>query len=171
MGPLPEDDVSDDELIAAVLVGELAAIDVLYERHAHVVFALIVRILGDREEAEDLCKRSFSARGNRLEPSDESRGSGPVAGYTALLIIWPLAQLRHRRWRPQRLRERRAATAMVSTSTLGASTRDPIRRRTPGAQSETRDCSVLSINCHWAARGSCAVCGRVQPIRNRRQLE
>ena len=166
VGPLPEDDVSDDELIAAVLVGELAAIDVLYERHAHVVFALIVRILGDREEAEDLCKRSFSARGNRLIP-DESRGS--VRGWIHGIAHHLANQLRHRRRRPQ---PSERATSSDSDGVdkyagcvdLGSGGGRLVRSPNAGLL-RVRSTAI------WAARGSRAVCGRVQPIRNRRQLE
>lgn len=74
VGLLP-DDVPDDALIAAVVAGEAAALEALYERHAHVVFSLLVRILGDRDEAEEHLQEVFLRAWQQAHTFDEARGA------------------------------------------------------------------------------------------------
>lgn len=49
----------DRELVARALQGEEAAYRALVERHKRGLFSLIVRLVGDREEAEDLAQEVF----------------------------------------------------------------------------------------------------------------
>lgn len=50
---------NDRDLVARALQGEEAAYRILVERHKRGVFSLIVRLVGDREEAEDLAQEAF----------------------------------------------------------------------------------------------------------------
>ncbi|MCC7023668.1 MAG: sigma-70 family RNA polymerase sigma factor [Thermomicrobiales bacterium] len=67
--------VPDPELIAAMVAGEPEALGVLYDRHANVVFALLTRILGDREGAEDLLQEVFLRAWQQARTYDEARGA------------------------------------------------------------------------------------------------
>lgn len=40
----------------------LSALEALYDRHHRLVLAIAVRVLGDRESAEDVAQESFSSR-------------------------------------------------------------------------------------------------------------
>lgn len=71
----PLDSLSDDELVAAMVAGEAAALAALYDRHSRVVFALIVRIIGDRETAEDLAQDVFLRVWQQAASYDETRGA------------------------------------------------------------------------------------------------
>jgi RNA polymerase sigma-70 factor (ECF subfamily) len=76
--PLPSsplDILSDDELVAAMVAGEAAALAALYDRHSRVVFALIVRIIGNRETAEDLVQEVFFRVWQQAASFDETRGT------------------------------------------------------------------------------------------------
>jgi RNA polymerase sigma-70 factor, ECF subfamily len=74
-GPLPHDDVPDEALIAALVAGEPEALGVLYDRHARVVFALIMRIAGDRDVAEEILQEVFLRAWQRAHAFDETRGT------------------------------------------------------------------------------------------------
>ena len=76
LAPLPSsplDVLSDDELVAAMVAGEAAALAALYDRHSRVVFALIVRIMGNRETAEDLVQEVFLRVWQQAASFDETR--------------------------------------------------------------------------------------------------
>jgi RNA polymerase sigma-70 factor (ECF subfamily) len=93
-------DVPDDALIAAIVAGEAAGLGPLYDRHGHAVFALIVRIVGDRGSAEDLLQEVFLRAWQRAYTFDDTRGTvrswlHGIAHHLAL------NELRHRHRRPQ----------------------------------------------------------------------
>lgn len=72
---LSADLVPDDALIAAIVAGEAEALGALYDRHANVAFALLTRILGDRESAEDLLQEVFLRAWQQARTFDETRGT------------------------------------------------------------------------------------------------
>ena len=72
---LPPDFVPDDALIAALVAGETEALGALYDRHARVVFSLLVRIVGDRETAEELLQEAFLRAWQQGHTFDETRGT------------------------------------------------------------------------------------------------
>jgi RNA polymerase sigma-70 factor (ECF subfamily) len=98
--PLPSNVVPDDALIAALVAGEAAALGALYDRHAAVVFALLVRIVGDRVVAEDLLQEVFLHAWQQAQAFDETRGTVRrwLHGMAHNLA---LNELRRRRRRPQ----------------------------------------------------------------------
>jgi hypothetical protein len=49
----------DEQLIGRLATGDTTALDPLYDRYAGLVFALVLRILGDRQAAEDLLQEVF----------------------------------------------------------------------------------------------------------------
>ena len=72
---LPPEVVPDDALIAALVAGETEALGALYDRHARVVFSLLVRIVGDRETAEELLQEAFLRAWQQSHTFDEARGT------------------------------------------------------------------------------------------------
>jgi RNA polymerase sigma-70 factor, ECF subfamily len=107
-GGLPHDVVPDDALIAALVVGELEALGALHDRHARVVFALLVRIVGDRDSAEDLLQEVFLRAWQQAHTFDETRGTARV-WLQGIAHNLALNELRRRRRRPQT--HERAASA------------------------------------------------------------
>jgi len=100
LSALPHDDVPDDVLMAALVAGEIEALGALYDRHVRVVFSLLVRIVGDRETAEELLQEVFLRAWQQAHTFDEARGSvrcwlHGIAHHLAL------NELRRRRRRPQ----------------------------------------------------------------------
>jgi RNA polymerase sigma-70 factor, ECF subfamily len=97
---LPADVVPDDALIAALVAGETEALGALYDRHAHVVISLLVRIVGDRETAEELLQEAFLRAWQQAHTFDETRGTVRcwMCGIAHNLA---LNELRRRQRRPQ----------------------------------------------------------------------
>jgi RNA polymerase sigma-70 factor (ECF subfamily) len=93
------DTVSDDELIAALVAGEVAALSALYERHAQLVFSMLVRIVSDRSAAEDLLQEAFLRAWQHAHTFDENRGT--VRGWLVRIAHnLALNELRRQRRRP-----------------------------------------------------------------------
>src|SRR3954464_11663724 len=74
-GELPHDDVPDVALIAALAAGEVEALGALYDRHSRIVFALLVRITGDRDAAEEILQEVFLRAWQHAHAFDDSRGT------------------------------------------------------------------------------------------------
>ena len=66
----------DDQLLAERLrSGDREALGLLYDRYAPVAMAVAVRVVSDRELAEDLVHDAFVAMWQKIERFDPSRGS------------------------------------------------------------------------------------------------
>jgi RNA polymerase sigma-70 factor (ECF subfamily) len=100
IGALPHDDVPDVALIAALAAGEVEALGALYDRHARIVFALLVRIIGDGDAAEEILQEVFLRAWQHAHAFDDSRGTvrSWLCGIAHNLA---LNELRRRRRRPQ----------------------------------------------------------------------
>jgi RNA polymerase sigma-70 factor (ECF subfamily) len=99
-GALPPDDVPDVALIAALAAGEVEALGALYDRHARIVFALVVRITGDRDAAEEILQEVFLRAWQHAHAFDDSRGTVRSWLY-GIAHNLALNELRRRRRRPQ----------------------------------------------------------------------
>jgi RNA polymerase sigma-70 factor, ECF subfamily len=100
IGALPHDDVPDVALIAALAAGEVEALGALYDRHARIVFALLVRIAGDRDAAEEILQEVFLRAWQHAHAFDDSRGTVRSWLY-GIAHNLALNELRRRRRRPQ----------------------------------------------------------------------
>ena len=67
--------VEDSRLVSAVVRGDRAALASLYDRHAPVLLAVAVRILGDRALAEDVLHDVFLEAWHHAPQYDGARGS------------------------------------------------------------------------------------------------
>lgn len=65
MSPIPEIE-RDEELIAACLAGDLDRFGALVRRHERKVFNVVLRLVGNREDAADLTQEAFLAAFSRL---------------------------------------------------------------------------------------------------------
>ncbi len=100
LGALPHDDVPDVALIAALAAGEVEALGALYDRHARIVFALLVRVAGDRDAAEEILQEVFLRAWQHAHTFDDSRGTVRSWLY-GIAHNLALNELRRRRRRPQ----------------------------------------------------------------------
>jgi len=65
----------DEELVAALVEGDDAALGVLYDRYADVLFRAALLRLGDRQLAEEVLQDTYLALWNRAELFDREQGS------------------------------------------------------------------------------------------------
>jgi len=71
------DELGDSELVERTRGGESRAFDVLVERHMRRAFSVAYRLLGHREDAEDLVQDAFIAALEGLDGFDTQRSFGP----------------------------------------------------------------------------------------------
>jgi RNA polymerase sigma-70 factor (ECF subfamily) len=66
--------ISDDDLLHAAANGDERALAAIYDRYRLILFGLILRILHDREEAEDVLQEAFLQVWRRAADFDAARG-------------------------------------------------------------------------------------------------
>ena len=71
--PEPEQE-NDVELLKAIAARDEAALAQLYDRYRTILFGLLMRILNNREEAEDVLQETFLQVWRKAADFDESRG-------------------------------------------------------------------------------------------------
>jgi RNA polymerase sigma-70 factor (ECF subfamily) len=105
---------SDEELVAALVEGDEAALGELYDRHAESLFRAALLRLGDRGLAEEVLQDTYLALWNRAELFDGRQGS---------VIGWLSTIARNRAI--DRLRSSARRPAPVALSGLVGSAADP----------------------------------------------
>lgn len=102
----PED---DEALLPRLATGDRAALDLLYDRYAGPTYALLLRIVADRQLAEDLLQEVFVRVWQRAGLYQAERGRALT---WTLSIAHNLAidEIRRRRRRPQEAEERDGTT-------------------------------------------------------------
>jgi RNA polymerase sigma-70 factor (ECF subfamily) len=91
---------TDDELIRRLAVGDTTALTVVYDRHAGMVFALLVRIVAQRELAEELLQETFLRVWQHARSFDGERGR-LRSWLLAIAHHLALNELRRQRHRPR----------------------------------------------------------------------
>ncbi len=89
----------DDELIRRVALGDRQAFEALYDRYAASVFGVALRMLGEREIAEEAVQEIFWRIWQRAASFDRSRAFAPWL--FGIAHNYCIDELRRRRVRPQ----------------------------------------------------------------------
>ena len=92
---------SDDELMADLAAGDIAALEQLYDRYSALVFSVSLRVLADRQLAEDVTQEVFLRLWRRPESYDPARGR---------LLSWLMSVTRNRAIDERRRLTRRTRT-------------------------------------------------------------
>jgi RNA polymerase sigma-70 factor (ECF subfamily) len=66
--------ISDNELLRAIARGDETSLAACYDRYRVILFSQVLRILNDRQEAEDCLQEVFLQVWQRAQNFDESRG-------------------------------------------------------------------------------------------------
>ena len=74
MQPERAQDVHDIELLKAIAAKDAAALAMLYDRYRVILFGLLMRILNNREEAEDVLQEVFLQVWRKAADFDQNRG-------------------------------------------------------------------------------------------------
>lgn len=100
----------DEQLIGRLAVGDSTALDALYSRYAGVVFALILRIVADRQVAEEVLQEVFLRVWQRAGTYQGARGR-VMSWLLGIAHNLAIDEVRRRRRRPQSVGERERAAA------------------------------------------------------------
>jgi len=110
--------LADETLAERLGDGDVAALECIYERHSRAVFSLALKLLADREAAEEVVQETFIKLWQRPDSYSVSRGR---------LIAWLLGVAHHRaidRLRRRKLEQRYGATQQAVEPIV--SDRDPV---------------------------------------------
>jgi RNA polymerase sigma-70 factor, ECF subfamily len=114
--------VTDTELLHAIARRDEEALALLYDRYRRILFGMLVRILGSREESEDVLQEVFLQVWGKAKSFDEQRGR---------VFTWLVTMARSRgidRLRSRAARARlAAATAREETEAVGDAVDDTFR--------------------------------------------
>lgn len=93
----------DERLVTRVVAGDRRAFEALYDRYAATVFGLALKMLGEREVAEDAVQEIFWRVWRRLGSFDRSRAFAPWL--FGIAHNYCIDELRRRKVRPQQVYE------------------------------------------------------------------
>ena len=96
-----EQRVSVPALLPAVAEGDIGAFDALYDRHASTLYALLLRILGSAEDAQEVLQETFVKAWVNARMFDSVRGS-ETAWLISIARSRGIDRLRSRRIRADR---------------------------------------------------------------------
>lgn len=99
----PATALGDAQLVERVARGDAAAFDELVRRHLKAAFAVAYRVLGQREDAEDLVQEAFVAALEHIDGFDQHREFRP----------WLLRIVMNRALNARKYRERRRTEALA----------------------------------------------------------
>jgi RNA polymerase sigma-70 factor (ECF subfamily) len=72
---IPLADQPDSDLVDAMAAGDVDAMEVLYDRYNRAVFSFALRMLGNREQAEELLQEVFMRAWRQARKFSEGRGT------------------------------------------------------------------------------------------------
>jgi len=75
--PRAATEIADEELVERLRSGDAAAYDLLVTRHMRRAFSIAYRVLGQREDAEDLVQDAFLAALEKIDTFQEGRRFAP----------------------------------------------------------------------------------------------
>lgn len=110
--------LTDESLAVRLLTSDVRALEQLYERHSRAVFSLALKLLAEREAAEEIVQETFLKLWQRPETYSPERGR---------LIAWLLGVAHHRavdRLRRRKLEQRYGAAQQAFETVV--SDRDPV---------------------------------------------
>lgn len=109
VSPSERSAATDDELMASLIAGDISALEELYDRYSSLVFSVSLRVLYDRQLAEDVTQEVFLRLWRRPQSFDPTRGR---------LLSWLMSVTRNRAIDEHRRLARRVRTEDPSDEPL-----------------------------------------------------
>lgn len=119
----PAGDRPDTDLIARAASGDERAMGELYDRYGRVLYAVALRIVGQRADAEEVVLDSFAQAWREATRFDAARGS--VAGWITTIARSRALDLVRARSRRERITATAAAEGPESSPAMGGWRVDP----------------------------------------------
>ena len=120
-------ELSDAELIGRAGDGEARALEVLYDRYSSVVFSFALRLVGDRQLAEEVLQEVFFRAWQQGGSFSQKRGTF-ITWLLSITHNLAIDEIRKRRRRPQKAEseEPEAVLAAVPDTGSGADVEDEV---------------------------------------------
>lgn len=120
-------ELSDAELIGRAGEGEARALEVLYDRYSSVVFSFALRLVGDRQLAEEVLQEVFFRAWQQGGSFSQKRGTF-ITWLLSITHNLAIDEIRKRRRRPQKAEseEPEALLAAVPDTGSGADVEDEV---------------------------------------------
>src|SRR5918997_1526935 len=120
-------EASDADLIGLAAQGDARALEVLYDRYSGVVFSFSLRIVGDRQLAEEILQEAFFRAWQQGGNFSAARGSF-ITWLLRITHNLSIDEIRRRRRRPQKAdsEEPEQVLAAVPDTGLGADVEDEV---------------------------------------------
>ncbi len=112
-------ELSDADLIGRAAEGDARALEVLYDRYSRVVFSFALRIVGDRQLAEELLQEVFFRAWQQGGAFSAGRGSF-VTWLLSITHNMAIDEVRKRRRRPQKADSEEPETVLAAMADTGA---------------------------------------------------
>ena len=112
-------ELSDADLIGRAAAGDARALEVLYDRYSRVVFSFALRILGDRQLAEELLQEVFFRAWQQGSAFSASRGTF-VTWLLSITHNMAIDEVRKRRRRPQKADSEEPESVLDAMADTGA---------------------------------------------------
>ncbi|MDQ3781133.1 MAG: sigma-70 family RNA polymerase sigma factor [Chloroflexota bacterium] len=118
-------DLSDAGLIDRVAGGDSRALEILYDRYSRVVFSFALRIVGDRQLAEELLQEVFFRAWQQSSAFSSSRGTF-VTWLLSITHNMAIDEVRKRRRRPQKADSEEPETILAAMPDTGPGVEDEV---------------------------------------------
>ena len=132
---LERTDATDDELMTGLIAGDISALEVLYDRYSTLVFSVSLRVLYDRQLAEDVTQEVFLRLWRRPQSFDPNRGR---------LLSWLMSVTRNRA-----IDERRRLARRLHTEDPAD---EPLPDRSQAAGADDPQLALALTELRWKVR-------------------
>lgn len=117
-GPIPAD-LSDADLIGRAATGDARALEVLYERYSGVVFSFALRLVADRQLAEEVLQEVFFRAWQQGGAYSAQRGTF-VTWLLSITHNLAIDEIRKRKRRPQKADSEEPETILAAVADTSA---------------------------------------------------